>query len=251
MAADHLDLALRLARRGLPVFPCGEDKRPATEHGFKDAATDPEQIAAWAWHGRLIGVPTGVASGIAVLDIDPRHGGDDWLDAHKRRLPFVRSHVTRSGGLHLLFRADETIRNSAGLIAPGVDVRGNGGYIIWWPAHGCLVLDALPLDQLPPWPPWLLPEREPRALDGARRAGNVVADRFQVEGLANFVRQSRAGERNCRLFWAACRLGELRFVGAGQQREAASRLLGAAMAAGLDGEEARATIESALMRAVA
>ena len=155
-----LDDALRLARRGLPVFPCREDKRPATGSGFKDATTEVAQIRAWPWTGRLIGVPSGSASGLAVLDIDPRHGGDDWLEANKRRLPYTRAHLTRSGGMHLLFRWPDGLRNSAGLFAPGIDVRGEGGFIIWWPAHRCVVLDFAPLGDLAPWPPWLTPQRQ-------------------------------------------------------------------------------------------
>jgi hypothetical protein len=244
----ELSQALRLARHGLPVFPCWHgDKRPATGHGFKEATVDPVAIRAWSWLNRLIGVPTGSISGIAVLDIDPRHGGDDWLKVHAKRLPVARSHVTRSGGLHLLFRHGGDLRNSAGLIAPGVDVRAEGGYIIWWPAHGGLILDCVPLGILPPWPTWLTPQRQRAGRFEGNRTGRVVADHFQISVLAKFVRESRAGERNTRLFWAACRLAEMEFVVAGQQREAASKLLfAAAIATGLDGGEAARTIESAL-----
>jgi Bifunctional DNA primase/polymerase, N-terminal len=241
--------AMRLARRGLPVFPChAEDKNPVPPHGFKSATADPEDIELWVWdETRLIGVPTGVASGIAVLDVDPRHNGDQWLEACKRRLPFTRAHRTRSGGVHLLFRWRDGLRNSAGRIAPGVDVRGEGGYIIWWPAHRCPVLDFLPLDELPPWPSWIvLPERQPKKFDGASRYGRAVADPFQVGVLANFVRESRDGERNNRLFWAACRLAEMKFERPNHRDNAATKLLRAAMAVGLGDEEAARTIESAL-----
>ena len=238
-----IEHARRMARRGFPVFPCLQDKKPAVSWGSA-ATTDVEQIEAWNWEDRLIGVPTGSRSGMAVLDIDPRHGGDDWLRAHARRL-VARSHLTRSGGIHLLFEFDGEVRNSAGLIAPGVDVRGEGGYVIWWPAHGCTVLDFLPLSELPPWPGWLTPQRQCGAFDNGRR-GRVIADPFQVSVLANFVRESMRGERNNRLFWAACRLAELRFVDPGQQHEAAQKLLNAASAAGLGSGEAARTIESGL-----
>jgi len=53
--------ALKLADRGLAVFPCGPDKRPLTTHGYKDASSDPAQIKEW-WRehpNALIGVPAG------------------------------------------------------------------------------------------------------------------------------------------------------------------------------------------------
>jgi hypothetical protein len=223
------------------------DKRPAHDGGFHVASTDPEQIEAWNWSARLIGVPTGSRSGIAVLDIDPRNGGDDWLKAHARRLPYTRCHLTRSGGVHLLFKTDGAIRNSANLIAPGVDVRATGGYIVWWPAHGGTVLDFLPLAKLPPWPGWLTPERQHARFDDlSEKRGQVIADPLRVSVLARFVRESIPGERNNRLFWAACRLAEMRFERPHQVNNAATWLLGAAMAVGLADDEATRTITSAL-----
>jgi len=237
-----VDKALQLARRGLPVFPCLPDKSPATTNGYKAASKDPEQVMSWDWRDRLIGVPTGSRSGLAVLDIDFRHGGDVWLEAHKKRL-WARVHSTRSGGLHVLYRHQEGLRNSAGLIAPGVDVRGEGGYIIWWPSHGCVVIDFLPLDGLPPWPEWLItPKRECRYTS---KPGQVIGDPFQVAVLTKFVRESREGERNNRLFWAACRLAEMTFERSNHLANAAVKLRDAALAVGLSGQEAERTIESA------
>jgi hypothetical protein len=71
---NTLEIALDLAaNRGIPVFPCKPDKTPATPHGFKDATTDLAQIEAWfSDREALIGVPTGTASGLNVLDVAPR-----------------------------------------------------------------------------------------------------------------------------------------------------------------------------------
>jgi hypothetical protein len=66
---NALQIALGL---GLPVFPCLPCKRPATPHGFKDATSDPDCICRFDWHDRLIGVPTGQVSGLAVLDVDKK-----------------------------------------------------------------------------------------------------------------------------------------------------------------------------------
>src|SRR5262249_14538424 len=120
-----LDYALGL---GLPCFPCWNcprdpehDKTPLTRNGFKDASDDPAKIRGWFSGTRnpLIGVPTGAASGFDVLDIDPRHGGQLWLEANRRHLPETRVHQTRSGGQHWLFAAHPKLRCSTSKIAPG------------------------------------------------------------------------------------------------------------------------------------
>ena len=123
-----------------------------------------------------------------MLDIDPRNGGDAWLKANVNRLQ-TRSHKTRSGGLHLLFRTDGSVRNSAGLIAPGVDVRGEGGYAIWWPAHGLPVLDFVPLRALPYWPGWLVPAKRHLDGDDCGKWGRVATP-DNVAGLIRFVADS-------------------------------------------------------------
>ncbi|WP_148360731.1 bifunctional DNA primase/polymerase, partial [Acidisphaera rubrifaciens] len=116
----------------------------------------------------LIGMPTGEASGLDVLDVDPRHGGDVWHAANMHRLPETRLHRTQSGGLHLLFIHAPGVRNSESKIAPGIDVRGDGGYAIIPPSPGYVVEhDAPPAH----WPDWLLiealpPPPPPRAPSG-------------------------------------------------------------------------------------
>jgi hypothetical protein len=242
-----VDAALTLAVQGLPVFPCYADKCPATRRGFYDATKDPERIRRFfALPRRLIGVPTGAASGIAVLDIDPRHDGDRWAIDNFDSLPRTRVHATRSGGFHLIFRHLDGVINSAGLIAPGVDVRGEGGYIIYWPAHGCEVVDDVPLDRLASWPDWIAvpPPDRPKQT----RRGTVIPDRYHIERLCNFVASSPEGERNSRLFWASCRRGEMLFPGM-LDAAAAETLLGeVASDVGLSEREARSTIRSGLAR---
>jgi Bifunctional DNA primase/polymerase, N-terminal len=150
------ELALRAAFwLGYPCFSCLADKRPATPHGFKDACTATTGLATrWArYPGELIGVPTGAASGISVLDIDKKSAGGAWWEANKDSLPATRLHRTRSGGLHALFRHKDGLRNSAGKIVLGVDGRATGGYIIWWPGAGLEAIDA----PLADWPDWLMP----------------------------------------------------------------------------------------------
>jgi Bifunctional DNA primase/polymerase, N-terminal len=201
-----------LNRRGIPTFGCHNapddkerDKTPLHRGGFYNAQCDPElaELGNWDKYGFLVGVPTGPASGIAVLDIDPRHNGDQWLDACKRRLPLTMAHRTHSGGVHLLFRWRDGLRNSASQIAPGVDVRGEGGYVIWWPARperGGMVLDFVPLGELPEWPSWIVPPE--KKANQLRRGGGgdwyPVASFGFVNYLIERVRSEPEGNRtNC------------------------------------------------------
>jgi bifunctional DNA primase/polymerase-like protein/primase-like protein len=153
-------IALRLVAAGLPVFPCGSNKMPAKPkseggRGFHDATTDPAIVRRLfdRRNAVLIGVPTGERSGFDVLDLDYRHGAAEWEQANLNRLPETRIHETRSGGRHMLFLHAPGVRNSAGRIAPGVDVRGEGGFVVWWPAPGIPIISDAPIAH---WPDWLL-----------------------------------------------------------------------------------------------
>lgn len=128
-----------------PVFPLA-GKRPLTVHGFKEATRDLKQIAAWwqRWPQANIGVPTGKGTDLVVVDVDVRHDGfaslARWQLAHGP-LPATRIARTGSGGLHLYYRYPRTGRvanttNVAGF--SGIDLRGEGGYIVVPPSrHAC------------------------------------------------------------------------------------------------------------------
>ena len=138
-----LKAALSYARRGIPVFPCEPGgKRPLTYNGFWEATTNMRRIRAWwaRWPAANVGVPTGERSGLLVLDVDPRDGGPQSLDALVREngpLPRTARARTGGGGVHLFFRypAQKQIRNSAGCLGPGLDVRGEGGYVVVPPSR--------------------------------------------------------------------------------------------------------------------
>jgi putative DNA primase/helicase len=145
-----LEHALRLAQKGNAVFPCDNDKSPFTAHGFKDASTDADVIRRWwtRWPNALIGVPTGIK--FCVVDVDLQHPeAQEWYG--RANLPVTRTHVTRSGGRHLLFRPHDEFRCSAGKIWKHVDTRGRGGYIIWWPAEELEALHAGTVAEVPSW----------------------------------------------------------------------------------------------------
>lgn len=132
----HLEHALAYAARGWAVFPLVEaGKEPLTKHGFKDASTDEKKIRKW-WTktpNANIGIATGKLSGIIVVDIDPRNGGDlttFWkscaLDEHKLGLV-----TTGSEGSHLYFSYPDGVQiPSRKEFVQGIDLKSDGGYVV-------------------------------------------------------------------------------------------------------------------------
>jgi hypothetical protein len=143
LALMLLKAALAYARRGVPVFPCEPGaKRPLTRNGHWDATTDPRMIGRWwkRWPSANVGVPTGKKSGIVVLDVDVDDGGLESLTKLERAgalAPKTARVRTGGGGSHVFFRYPRgtEIRNSAGLLGPGLDVRGEGGYVLVPPSR--------------------------------------------------------------------------------------------------------------------
>lgn len=128
-----LEAALGYTTLGYPVFPCIPDgKRPITKHGFKDASLDPETIREWWTRTPTanVAMPT---NGLIVVDIDGKD--NPWLNQRKDlgRGPMSK---TPGGGRHYFFRqpAGKFWRSTAGDIAPKVDTRGNGGYVLLPPS---------------------------------------------------------------------------------------------------------------------
>jgi hypothetical protein len=238
--------ALSLGRCGRKCFPCTADKRPTTPHGFKDAVSGPEKIRElWRrYPGPLVGVATGEASDIDVLDLDCKHTeAAEWWRAHRHRLPQTRIHRTRSGGLHLVFRHRPGVRCWTGAPLPGIDGRADGGYAIWWPAIGLPVLSDAPLA---PWPAWLFPERRPSRSLMDRRI--TVPDGHALAGLVRRVAGASEGERNALAFWAACRAGEMAASGVLGEDTAAAVIAHAATLSGLPRAEAERTAWSGIRR---
>jgi hypothetical protein len=248
--------ALRLAHYGTPSFPCREDKRPACPHGFKDATADPEKLRE-LWRqcpGPLVGVPTGEASGIFVVDVDSaRHEeANDWLERHSPCLPDTKQHATKSGGLHLLFKHRAGLRNSESRLAKGVDTRGEGGYIIWWPFHVGLnaphKLD-LPIADLPDEIYQRLVEK-PRVMrfTGPVFGKSVGEPSRKLQGVLDAVAAGNEGNRNSLLFWGACRISDMianREIGSMEGARAFEALNLVSTAAGLPAREVARTIRSA------
>jgi len=236
-----------------PVFACGADKAPIVATGYKAATTDRlailEQFSRPA--AAMIGVPTGTVSGLCVIDVDIKNGqqGKAWLDENADALPPTRTHKTRSGGLHLLSRMPEgiDIRNSASRVAPGVDVRGNGGYVIVPPSPGYAVADDSEPAEMPRWlvractredaPP--APAQRPQ--DRHERYTQAA-----IDGEVLAVMRAAEGTRNDTLHRASVKLGTLVAAGQMARATAEAELLRAGQMAGLDPRECQATIKSGL-----
>lgn len=115
-------------------------KHPIISGWRREASNDPDVIRRWwrRWPHANVGIATGKMSNVIVVDIDPRHGGDaslKELEAALGELPKSVRVRTGGGGLHIYLRQPGfEIRNSAG-IAPGVDIRGDGGLVVAPPSR--------------------------------------------------------------------------------------------------------------------
>ena len=135
-----LKCALYYAKSGLAVFPLKpKSKMPIYPGGFKIATTDPGTITEW-WTkhpSANIGIATGAKSGgIFVIDLDK--DSDKGIDGYETmmdwerdngELPDTANTITGRGGYHLLYKTNKTVKSRAGLY-DGIDIRGDGGYIV-------------------------------------------------------------------------------------------------------------------------
>ncbi len=285
---NPIDHALDYAARGLPVFPCNptptkpKAKTPLTPRGFKDATTNPDQIRAWwqQWPSALIGGAMGSASGLFAVDPDvPKEPGDPdglaaWNALAERHggVPPTHAHETPSGGRHVLFAYPEgrRITNKEGALkGTGINVRGEGGYVIMAPSRMTDGREYRLADEFDFWqfaeaPAWLIdmitaePERakEPRSEPSTENQGRPAGagiDRYVAAAVdrecAVLVSCGRGG-RNNQLNTSAFSLGTLVGANVLGSSEATRRLYTAADTAGLvkaDGQRAvMATIDSGL-----
>src|SRR5215217_5420709 len=90
-----------------------------------------EELAAWTWPG--VGIVTGPVSGVLVLDVDGPEGEEELRQHGHPVTPMVR---TASGGLHLYFRHPEQLVRTGIRVAPGLDVKAAGGYVVAPPSLG-------------------------------------------------------------------------------------------------------------------
>jgi hypothetical protein len=237
-AAGLAVLPLHSARGGLCTC-CRPDcaspaKHPLTRNGKDDATCNLVTIAEWfaQWPWCNWGVRP--LKGTIVIDVDPRHGGDVnllQLTQKHGNLPNTLTARTGSGGLHIWLTY---IGPSRGKLCTGVDIKTNSGYLVAPPslhASGGIYTwgNNLPAAYAPRWIKLLL--NPP-----ARRYATPPGDK-PIEPLVRFVAESVEGERNSRLYWAACRAHEN-----GLDPEP---LIDAAESVGLPTMAAHATVRSA------
>ncbi len=135
--------ALKLAGKGKPVFPCKPNKAPYTSRSFKDATTDPARVTALytKYRAEKIGMPTGKVSGVFVVDVDRLEA----LGELPKELPETLTFRTPSGGLHFYFNHVEGLTNKTGTLPDGIDIRGDGGYVIVPPSDGYTIERRAPI----------------------------------------------------------------------------------------------------------
>jgi putative DNA primase/helicase len=174
-------------------------KHPRTKNGVHDASTDEAKIRHWweTWEDTNIGVATGKEAGFFALDVDPRKGGAEALaslEAKHDNLPETLTADTGGGGVHLLFKyPDLPVKNSAGELGPGLDIKGEGGAIVVAPslhAGGKRYRwrNAAPIAKAPEWLLLLLREAQKSR---ANRSATIVAT--IPEGRRNDTLTSLAG----------------------------------------------------------
>jgi putative DNA primase/helicase len=241
-----------------PRFPCSRiTKAPLIAGGFKAATTDANQIAAWQaqFPWTLWGIPCGET--FDVLDLDGP-AGLYWL--RENELPETRVQFTPRGR-HYYFHPVAGLRPSVGRVAKGCDVRSHGSYVIAWGLEGLRTVER----PLAPWPPWLLARAATKNETCTRWVGSDVSTQWahppfeptinlcrRTERILRVVEDAKPGTRNSRLYWAACRFGEIVAEGRLQLVVAEQLLRSAAHLCGLvrdDGARAvMATIVSGLRR---
>jgi predicted P-loop ATPase len=253
--------ALSYAAKGYRVFPLEpRGKTPRTEHGVKDATTDAARVTAW-WRAipdANIGIATG--AGLLVLDIDGEAGAASLAELIDLYGPLPLTPTQKTGkGRHYLFAVDGPVKNSASRIAPGIDTRGDGGYIVGGPSiHPSGEPYAWDADARPSkipaalCPQWILDRLAPKISERAAvqqppaEADRDTLSKYAGSALdAEFSKVSGAGKgtRNATLNAAAFSLGQL--VGAGllPQGLVVSTLQAAAQNCGYLAEEGAAHVD--------
>jgi hypothetical protein len=269
-----LQAALDYAERGWHIFPADPaTKGPLVDNGFYDASIDPAVITAWwtEWPCAMIGMRCGPESGVWLLDLDVDdgkgiNGVEQFFDlAAGRLLPETIKSKTPRGGVHLLFKWADGVKNSAGELGPGIDTKGEGGCCILPPSqrsdgrHYETLCNVYP--DPPEAPSWLLelvlaqpkketaqrvePSPRPRTTNGG---GNAYA-RAALAAEADRVASAAVGQRNAALNTAAFSLGQLVASGVLDENAVRARLTDAA--AGLAKDDGADSVEKTISSGLA
>ena len=214
MTAGKLEqAALDYLYRGWSVIPLrARDKRPAVPwQDFQTARASEQEVHGWFARrpDNNVAIVTGAVSGLVVLDIDSQHGGADSLARLERErgpLPRTLQALTVGGGRHIYFvHPGGVVRNRVG-IAPGIDLRGDGGYIVAPPsvhpsgkpyqwAKGCEP-GRVTLAPLPDWLQQMVGDAGPRAGHTPAHWRGLLAD-----GVAEGERNNSIASLTGHLLW--------------------------------------------------
>jgi putative DNA primase/helicase len=261
--ANFAGVAIKYAERGWAVFPCNpETKSPLIRDWPHIATTDLEIIATWTklFPTAMVGIVTGKRSGIVVIDtdLDQTKGLDgDAALLDLGELPDTPTVRTPRGGYHRYFRYDSQrpLRNSAGQLGAGIDIRGDGGYVIaagsinshhqkyeWYLPIGLVdIADA---------PDWIFAklQKTPALLKSSSDQKPPVPSRYLGAAIDNEVTSLKAapsGTRNAALNRSAFKLSQLAHGDHSNTTLIEQRLLDAADENGLVGDDGlRAAIQT-------
>ena len=269
--------ALRYMQAGWPVFVLGRSKRPVancracktagpghdpagctclTCHGFHAATCDPARLAAMLHKvpGGVLAIRTGAASGLCVIDIDPRNGGQ--ID--KELMTPTAAVASGGGGWHLYYRHPGGLTVPALKDRPGVDVKGDGGYVVAPPSvhpgtgRPYRWTSGRAVSEMPPALRAAVARPEPAPAPPvpgrpvpARRAGGISSPEALLDAHLSAVKNAPEGKRRHTLYGAA--RGVFRMVAAGaiSAADAEAALTAAGTAAGQTPREIRAAISGA------
>ena len=198
MKNKKLENAVAYARKGWLVHPLKPGTKEPLTKWKQEASKKEAQIKEWwdRWPTANVGVVTGtVSQGLIVLDVDVKNGKDGFaslLQLAGGEEPNTLKVSSPSGGYHYYFRAAHTVRNATG-IREGLDIRGDGGYIVA--------------------PPSVVDDRE-YTFEGQNtdieEAPSWLLDALKRRGPANHMPANRSlipsGQRNGSLFMEACGL---------------------------------------------
>ena len=216
-----VEAALTYAHNGWLIFPLSPSSKSPLKgsQGYKDATRDAEKIQLWWQRYPManIGLATGNLSGLIVLDVDPHHGGHPSFKTLEKRygpLPQTRMSRTAHGGLHRFYQHPNDGQRYPNAVEleglAGIDVRGDGGYVVLPPSKLYNRLSYMwGKSDMPiaPAPDWLLHallnqqsqnEQTPQGGGFALVAGE--------KWLGQAVSQAREGNRNQIGFHLACQL---------------------------------------------
>jgi hypothetical protein len=269
MIDTMIEAAIELAQHGFKLIPVrkGSNEPPLLSDWRNQGTSERWELTGWRYsfeEGFNLGVVTGAASNLFVLDVDgPNHGVDGAaslarLECLHDPLPVTAEARTPGGGRHIYFRlpAGRRIRNSAGRLGVGLDVRGEGGYIVAPPSYrpdGRYVWTRSPsevgVSEAPDWLVDLLDpprRRRPRRRMVPSSTAACQSARQRLDRARARVAFAREGTRNDTL--NAQMYHMLKDVDQGllSVEEVAMELANAALSCGLDLPEIKATLASAM-----